>query len=116
MRTGQLKPANTMQDERTTSAREVVQKCFWGDYTLSAQDLLDKLDSGDLAFQRFLFSKIVENSRHPSRHLRALYPSEQIQALLKEYMPRARNQKRIRLIAANLTQNYDLAPEYQWRA
>ncbi|MGM0760856.1 MAG: hypothetical protein ACQEUB_14330 [Thermodesulfobacteriota bacterium] len=105
-----------MQDERTTSAQEVVQECFWGDYTLSAQNLLAQLDSGDLAFQRFLFSKIVENSRHPSRHLRALYPPEQLQALLKDYMPKARDQKRIRLIAANLTQNYALAQEYQWRA
>ncbi|MFW6326021.1 MAG: hypothetical protein ACOC0T_04645 [Desulfovermiculus sp.] len=108
--------ANTMQDKRATSAQQVVQECFWGDYTLSAQDLLAQLDSGDAAFQRFLFSKIVENSRHPSRHLRALYPPEQLQALLKEYMPRARDQKRIRLIAANLTKNYALAPEYQWRA
>jgi len=106
----------SMKDERTASAQEVIQECFWGDYTLSAQDLLDKLKSDDLAFQHFLFSKIVENSRHPSRHLRTLYPPEQLQALLKDYMPGARDQKRIRLIAANLTQNYALAPEYQWRA
>ena len=105
-----------MKDEQTSSAQKVIQECFWDDYTLSVQDLLAKLDSGDLTFQRFLFSKIVENSRHPSRHLRALYPPDQLQALLKDYMPRARDQKRIRLIAANLTQNYALAPEYQWRA
>ena len=103
-----------MKDKRTASAQEVIQECFWDDYTLSVQDLLAKLDSGDLAFQRFLFSKIVENSRHPSRHLRALYPPDQLQSLLKDYMPRAQDKKRIRLIAANLTQNFSLAPEYQW--
>ncbi|MFP4392098.1 MAG: hypothetical protein ACLFPG_04505 [Desulfohalobiaceae bacterium] len=104
-----------MKQERAVSAQEVIQECFWGDYCLSVQELLNKLDSGDAAFQRFLFSKIVENSRHPSRHLRILYPPDQLHALLEDYMPRARNEKRIRLIAANLTQDYALAREYQWR-
>ena len=100
---------------RIKSARIVVDECFWGDYRLTPKELLDRLEHRDAAFERFLFSKIMENSRYPSRHLRNLFPRNSLRALLDRYLERAGGKKRIRLIAANLTGNPELAPEYRWR-
>ena len=108
-------PIQATADPRLESARIVVSECFWGDYHLSPQELLDRLDREDAAFERFLFSKVMENSRYPSRHLRNLFPPEKRQSLLERYLAQAGNKKRVRLIAANMTGRFELAPEYRWR-
>jgi len=90
-------------------------ECFWGEYHLTARDILDRLDRKEPGFDRFLVSKIIENSRHPSRHLRNLFPRDTLQRLLDRYIDRSGEDKRLRLIAANVTGDYNRAPEYQWR-
>ena len=107
--------ARTMERSRLDQAGEVLQECFWGEYTLSARDIVDRLDNEEPGFDRFLFSKIIENSRHPSRHIRTLFAPERIQPLLQEYMQKAGRSRRVRLVAANLSGQYRLAPEYAWR-
>jgi len=97
------------------SVKVVLQECFWGEYNLSAQDILNRLDRNEPEFNRFLFSKIIENSRHPSRHIRNLFPPAVLEDLLERYLEQAGEKKRLRLIAANLTGNHNQAPEYQWR-
>jgi hypothetical protein len=97
------------------SVKVVLQECFWGEYNLSAQDILNRLDRNEPGFNRFLFSKIIENSRHPSRHIRNLFPPAVLEDLLERYLEQAGEKKRLRLIAANLTGNHNQAPEYQWR-
>jgi len=104
-----------MTDSRLKSAKAVLQECFWGEYHLSAQEILDRLDRNEPAFDRFLFSKIIENSPYPSRHLRNLFPPGILQNLLDRYLEQAGEKRRLQLIAANLTGNYNRAPEYQWR-
>ena len=104
-----------MTDPRLASAQVVIQECFWGEYHLSAQEILDRLDRNEPGFDRFLFSKIIENSPYPSRYLRNLFPPEILQNLLDRYLEQAGDKRRLRLIAANLTGNYSRAPEYQWR-
>ena len=104
-----------MTDPRLASAQVVIQECFWGEYHLSAQEILDRLDRNEPGFNRFLFSKIIENSRHPSRHIRNLFPPTVLEDLLERYLEQAGEKKRLRLIAANLTGNHNQAPEYQWR-
>ena len=101
-------------NHRLASAETVLQDCFWGDYNLSAQDLLQRLDAGDPGFERFLFSKIIENSLHPSRHLRTLFAPQTVSELLQRHLTQSGDKPRARLIAANLTGNYDLVPELQW--
>jgi len=64
-----------MNDPRSTSARVVARECFWGDYQITAKELLDRLEADEPGFNRFLFSKIMENSSYPSRHIRALRSS-----------------------------------------
>jgi len=97
------------------SVKVVLQECFWGEYNLSAQDILSRLDRNEPGFNRFLFSKIIENSRHPSRYIRNLFPPAVLEDLLERYLKQAGEKKRLRLIAANLTGNHNQAPEYQWR-
>jgi hypothetical protein len=104
-----------MSDPRLSTAQIILQECFWGDYKLSAQEILDRLDKNEPGFDRFLFSKIIENSRYPSRHLRNLLPPDILRNLLDRYLEQARENKRLRLIMANLTGDYSQATEYQWR-
>ncbi len=104
-----------MTDPRMVSVKVVLQECFWGEYNLSAQDILNRLDRNEPGFDRFLFSKIIENNRHPSRHIRNLFPPTLLEDLLERYLEQAGEEKRLRLIAANLTGDYTQAPEYQWR-
>jgi hypothetical protein len=109
-----MNSGETSTNQRLESARAVLAECFWGDYTLAAQDLLRRLDNGEPGFDQFLFSKIIENSRHPSRHLRNLFASDRLEFLLNRHLEQTGNKKRVRLVAANLTGNYHLASEYGW--
>ncbi len=109
------KDMDKMTNSRLASTKTVLKECFWGEYHLSAQEILDRLDRKEPGFDRFLISKIIENSRHPSRHLRNLFPPGILQNLLDRYLDQAGENKRLRLIAANVTGNYSQAPEYQWR-
>ena len=108
-------PTQPTEDRRVESARIVLKECFWGDYRLTPEEILDRLEKEDVTFERFLFSKIMENSRYPSRHLQNLLPPERLQSLLERYLAQAGNKKRVRLVAANLTGRPELAPEYRWR-
>lgn len=101
-------------DHRLQSAQTVLRECFWGDYQLTAGELLQGLDNNIPGFQRFIFSKIIKNSPHPSRHLRALFAPEIRDQLLQRYLARSGDQQRIRLIAANLLGKPDLVPEMMW--
>jgi hypothetical protein len=112
----QLAESNSDTDNaRLTCARRVIEECFWGDYQLSAEVVLSRLDRGDPGFDRFIFSKIIENSRKPSWYLPLLFQPETLQSLLTRYIKSAGNRKRVRLIAANLTGRHDFVPELQWQ-
>lgn len=95
-------------------ADKIINECFWGDYSLTTEELLLRLEQHEPGFERFLFSKIIENSRQPSRYLPVLFTPEVLQSLLDHYLRIAGNKKRVRLVAANLTSQYDLVPELQW--
>ena len=102
-------------DIRLATARRVIEECFWGDYLLVPEELLARLDSGELGFDRFIFSKIIENGSKPSWYLPVLLPPDRLQALLERYLRMAGEKRRIRVVAANLTGRYDLVPELQWQ-
>jgi hypothetical protein len=107
--------SQTNNDPRLESAATVQKECFWGDYLITPEQILDRLDKKDARFQKFLFSKIMENSSYPSRHLRNLFPTELLQSLIEKYLERSGAKMRGRIIAANITGNADLAPEYRWK-
>lgn len=102
-------------DRTLQSATQVVRECFWGDYTLSPRDILARLKSNDPGFNHFLFSKIIENSRYPSKHLSILFPEKELHELLDRYLEMSGGKQRVRLVAANITGNHDLVPELKWK-
>ena len=105
--------SKTANDKRTI-ADSVIKECFWRDYNLTAEELLLKLEEHDPHFDRFVFSKIIENSRQPSRYLPVLFTAEILNPLLDRYVRMSGNRKRVRLVAANLTGRYELVPELLW--
>ncbi len=107
--------APAFENSRRAACRRVLRDCFWNDYQLSEEVILQGLDARNTYFMRFLFSKIIENSPHASREIRILFPRAEWEKLLARYMKQAGHKKRIRVVAANLTRNYDLVPELQWK-
>lgn len=102
-------------EDRLKAAEKIIDECFWGDYKMNARDLIVKLDNDEPGFSQFLFSKIIENSRFPSKWLKVIFPQDQLERLLNRYTEKNKERRRIRLISANLTGNVDLVPEYQWK-
>ena len=102
-------------DQRIESINVVLKKCFWGEYNLTAQEILSRLDKKDKLFSKFLFSKIIESSSHPSRHIKNIFAPQILKPLLEEYLKKGKEKKRFSLISVNLTGDYDNVPEYQWR-
>ncbi|NLD36778.1 MAG: hypothetical protein GX654_07915 [Desulfatiglans sp.] len=102
-----------MADNRRKNIKAVLEECFWGEYTITVEDTINRLDKKDTDFIKFLFSKIIENSRYPSRHIKNLFSPAIYNSLIKEYQKKAGDKKRFRLIYANPTGNYDNVPEYQ---
>lgn len=101
-------------DDRRAIADKIIRECFWGDYRLTAEELLLRLEQHNSGFEQFLFSKIIENSCQPSRYLPLLFAPEVLQPLMDRYLRMTGNKKRVRLVAANLTGQYNLVPELQW--
>jgi len=83
--------------------RQDRQRVFLGDCSLTADELLLRLEQQDPGFEQFLFSKIIENSRQPSRYLPMLFASQTLQTLLDCYLRMAGDKKKVRLGATNLT-------------
>ena len=104
-----------MADQLIESINTILKECFWGEYNLTSQEILSRLEKKDKPFSEFLFSKIIENSNHPSRHIKNIFAPQILKPLLEEYLKKAKEKKRLRLISANLTGDYDKVPEYQWR-
>lgn len=96
-----------------STLQEIIQDCFWNDYTVTAENLQTKMNNE--MFRKFLFSKILQNSSHPSLHLRLLFTMEEVEALLTSLEKRFGQSKRTKLIRGNLFGQFDLLPAYQWR-
>ena len=56
------------------------------------------MEKNETGFGRFVFSKIVENSDYPSRHIRAMFHPDKWQNLLVRYMKTGRNTKKLEAI------------------
>ncbi len=102
-------------NDKQQSAAQVVRECFWGDYLITPEEILERLESRDSGFERFLFSKIMEQSSFPSKHLKALFSKEDLDPLLDRYLSMSGGKKRVRLVAANISGDHSLVPELQWR-
>jgi hypothetical protein len=98
------------------AVEQIFRECFWGDYRISADEILHRLEAGDATFARFLFGKIADNARYLSRLIRILFSPREIEAVLADVTSRPRWQdRRHRCIRANLTGDRKLVPELMWR-
>ncbi len=103
--------------KRLQAAETVVRECFWGDYKLSPSDIVRRLHDDHQAFKRFIFSKIVDNSRHPSLLIRRLFEVEQARKLIRRNSAsvNSRRAMRLKLVGANVLGDRTEIPEYSWR-
>ena len=85
-----------MINRQIDSINKVLKECFWGEYNLTPEEILTRLDRNDEAFNKFLFSKIVENSKYPSRSLKNIFSPTIIESLIKEYLFRTKENRRLR--------------------
>ena len=51
-----------MTDSQLESANTILKEYFWGEYNLTAEEILEKLDKDTPRFRKLIFSKIIENS------------------------------------------------------
>lgn len=101
---------------REEAANRVIAECFWGDYSFSTAEILERLSQSDPKFNRFICGKVVANGSYPSATLRALFGESSAVTLLRE-MPASypHIDRRRRAALANLTGDYELVPELSWR-
>ena len=109
--------ADCSDTERLTAAEQVLAECFWGDYVLSAQQVVAAASGDDEWMSGLVFGKIVDNASHPTPLLLCLFGRERLPKLLEREERRAtsrRRRTRLLLIRANaLGERVDL-PQYSW--
>jgi len=99
------------------AAEVVVRECLWGDYRLTPQELADRIHAGDdMEFKSWIFSKVVDNSSHPSRYIRLLFTIEEARFLLDRSLKTARDRRalRLRLIERNIFGTGEDLMQYSW--
>ncbi len=102
---------------REEAAKRVLDECFWGDYRFDVGQLLGRIDEGSDYFDGFLIMRIVDNARHPSPLLRALYSTDRVLSVLREQRRDDGNRRRPArraMVEANISGNYDAASVRQW--
>jgi type II secretory pathway component PulJ len=57
-----------------------------------------RLAADDVDFATMIFSKIIDNSLHPSRDLKRLFDLVRVRAFIEEALPRAAPRRRRRLL------------------
>ena len=99
------------------AAEVVVRECLWGDYHLTPQELAERIHArDDMEFKSWIFSKVVDNSSHPSRYIRLFFTPETTRLLLDRSMKTARDRRaqRLRMIERNVLGEGDELPEHAW--
>lgn len=96
---------------------DVLKDCFWGDYNYSAEEIKKDLNSGDERFKLFLFSKIINNSRYPSKYIRAFFDEEEVRFFLSRIPGRQGEEfsRRRKLVMANVLGEISEIKGLQWR-
>lgn len=83
---------------------EIIRDCFWGDYNYTVEDIKKELVSDNEKFKLFLFSKILANSKYPSKFIRELFSIDEVRQFLSKIPERQveRESRRRQLVKANV--------------
>lgn len=103
--------------ERLSSAKSVLEECFWGVYNLSPEQVVSAASGDDEWMRGLIFGKIVDNASHPTPLLLCLFGREGIAELLEREEQRTTNRRRrtrLLLIRANALGERVNLPQYSW--
>ena len=108
---------NTLTKKRLAGI--ILKECFWGDYSFTENEIINMTQSDNLKQKQFLFSKIIQNSRHTSYLLR-IFSEKDLKELFRHYkitFNRKLLEKRINLSKAILLDEYDdeFIEKYRWK-
>ncbi len=83
---------------------EIIRDCFSGDYSYTVEDIKKELASDNKRFKLFLFSKILANSKYPSKFIRELFNIDEVRQFLSKIPERQveRESRRRQLVKANV--------------
>lgn len=100
-----------------SAIEDVLKECFWGDYNYSIQDIKKELESGNRKFGLFLFTKILNNARYPSRYIRILFPLNDVSEYLNAIQPGTRDYDELRrkLVMSNVLGVVQDIRELSWK-
>ncbi|HOV13542.1 MAG TPA: hypothetical protein PK771_04600 [Spirochaetota bacterium] len=62
---------------------KIIKECYW-DYNITADDLIEKINSSDIREKSKIFNKIIENSTDKVFSLR-IFDSEELRKLFDQY-------------------------------
>ena len=102
-----------MTAKQVETLKTVLDECFWGDYTITPQEARKRLAGEDLAFERFLFQRIVAESPFPSNWLRILFTGEKLRTLFSSVSLGGRAAERGSLArAVIMNETWEKEPEW----
>lgn len=101
---------------RREASQTIIRECFWGDYKITADDIVRSLAAGDSPLTRLIVSKIVDSASRPSGLLRVLMDHEGAREVIHHlaFLPGTRRDKRIKLVRGNLLGEEVDIPELSW--
>ncbi|RME91421.1 MAG: hypothetical protein D6767_05225 [Candidatus Hydrogenedentota bacterium] len=103
--------------EKLQAAEEILRDCFWGDYNLTAEQIVQIAEQGTDYDKRFLFGKIIANARNIFITLR-IFSEKDLAKLLDSFMiPAFRKEffeKRINIAKHLLLGRQVNLPQYEW--
>jgi hypothetical protein len=102
---------------REEAAHRVLAECLWGDYHFEVSELLQRIDERSDYFDSFLIMRIVDNARHASPLLRALFSPDRVLSVLRDQRRTDGHRPRMlrrAMVEANISGNYAAAPVRQW--
>lgn len=107
-------------DELTIKrAEKIREQCFWGDYSLTVQDILRIAENGTYAEKKFLFQKIIYNASFISYCL-GIFQKEDLKTLFNDMVISFRKndiERKILLSKAVLLDEKEdsLLEDYRWK-
>ena len=102
-----------MDKVKKDALRIILQECFWGDYQISMEQAIDKLQKADPDFEKLITTHIIANSSFPSVYLRAIFSLDKLHSLLENINTSGRTKQRLELAQAVLFKK-QLKAEPSW--
>ncbi|HOJ63247.1 MAG TPA: hypothetical protein PLE45_02395 [Spirochaetota bacterium] len=98
---------NKKRDKIRETVAYILKTCFWNDYNINEEMIINKLKSNDIYFKKFIVSKIVNNSDRASIILKRLFNMKELKRLLPDSSHFSYLSEKIKIIRANLFNEFE---------